>query len=310
MGMNELSTLFYLDDNYKSYLPDTMPEKMSLIYLIDGFGEAGDVANVVSETMLSTLKHEFIGEFIMDDLVNYRDRRPKIIYTNNSLRNFSAPSLELYLVFDDAGIPFYLLTGQEPDFKWEQFCEVVIDLVDLLNIDHVTWLHSIPMPVPHTRPVGSYIHGNANLEVSDKAGARWSPTVVVPSSAAHLLELRLTEASVKVTGFALHVPHYIAENAYTPAAVSGFDILSSVTGLMFNTDRLRDRARDMEQQINEQINESDEISRVVQALEDNYDKLSDDGQIHSFHYLSEETLPSADEIIAELERYLDHRDKD
>lgn len=313
MSMNEISTLFYLDDTYKSHLPTNLPNNISFIYLMNGFGEAGEVSSIVSDTILNTLKHKFIGEFLMDDLVHYRARRPKIIYTDNSLKDFNAPTLELYLVFDDAGTPFYLLTGQEPDFKWEQFCEAVIDLIGLLSITQVTWLHSIPMPVPHSRPVGSYAHGNFGIYNSEKIKSKkkdWSPTVVVPSSAAHLLELRLTEAKIKVAGFALHVPQYVAENAYIPAAVSGFEILSSVTGLMFNTDKLRDEARYMKNQITEQMGESEEVRKVVQALEANYKKLNADQQINSLHYLSEENLPSAEEITAELERYIEYRERD
>ncbi|MFT4245953.1 MAG: PAC2 family protein [Micrococcaceae bacterium] len=309
MDMDGMNSLFYLDDSYKKHLPQQMPDQVTLIYLISGFGDAGEVSDVVSKTILGTLEHHFIGEFIMDDLVNYRAKRPRMVFSNNKLRDFQAPALELYLVFDDAGVPFYLLAGQEPDFRWEQFCETVIDIVETLDIDQVNWLHSIPMPVPHTRPAGMYLHGNYDMDEKAKED-KWSPTIIVPSSAAHLLELRLGEAGIKVGGFAMQVPHYIAENAYTPAAVSAFEILSSMTSLMFNTDDLRDRSRDMEFQINKQVEESEEIKRVVEALEENYDKISDDDQFHPIHLLSEETLPTAEEITEELERYMENKRSD
>jgi hypothetical protein len=80
-----------------------------------------------------------------------------------------------------------------------------------LGAELVLGFHGIPMGVPHTRPLGVTAHGT-RPELS--AGSR--PIVdrlQVPGSAASLLELRLGEENRAAGGFAVHVPHYLAQAA-------------------------------------------------------------------------------------------------
>ena len=63
-----------------------------------------------------------------------------------------------------------------------------------------------------------------------------------PASAGHLLEYRLGQQGHDAMGFAVHVPHYLAQTDYPEAAELLLTSLSTATGLLLATDDLRESA--------------------------------------------------------------------
>src|SRR5262249_58822259 len=102
------------------------------------------------------------------------------------------------------------------DHVWEGFTSAVRRLSAKLGVRLSVSFHGIPMGVPHTRPLGVTAHAT-----QPDLTEGYRPLVdrlQVPGSAAGLLELRLGEADRAALGFALHVPHYLAQAAYPAAA--------------------------------------------------------------------------------------------
>jgi len=59
-----------------------------------------------------------IARFDVDDLIDYRARRPPMTFDTDHWQDYAAPELAVHLVHDAAGTPFLLLTGPEPDRRW------------------------------------------------------------------------------------------------------------------------------------------------------------------------------------------------
>ena len=104
------------------------------------------------------LPHEVIARFDADSLVDYRGHRPRMTFSGDHYEDFAAPEIALYALEDDAGVPFLLLHGAEPDYAWERFVAAVPQLIERLGVTTVVALQAIPMPVPHTRPVTVTAH--------------------------------------------------------------------------------------------------------------------------------------------------------
>jgi len=254
-------TLYIRDD---ALFSSTELRGLNLVMGFTGFADAGHVVRQITAELLDTLDAQMIAEFDADQLIDYRSRRPQISFVEDHLQDYQAPSLALYRLVDGLGSPFLLLAGFEPDLQWERFARAVVGLVEELDVNLVTWIHSIPMPVPHTRPVGVTVHGN-RPELIEGISV-WKPTVEVPAAVGHILELRLTEAGRNIAGYVIHVPHYLAEAEYPTAAVAGLEYLGAATSLMLPTDRLREAGRDVGRQIAEQIEASEEVQQVVSRL--------------------------------------------
>ena len=286
--------------------PDVVvPAGLPLVAGLTGFADAGGAVAQTSEYLLSTLDTTVVATFDADELLDYRARRPIIMFEGDHLTDYRPPRLSLDLARDEIGQQFLLLTGFEPDFQWERFSAAVLGLIDRFEVGSTTWINSIPMPVPHTRPIGVTVSGNRSDLI--EAMSVWRPTTQVPANALHLVEYRLQELDHPTTGFVLLVPHYLADSEYPTAAVAALEAVSASTGRIFPTDVLREQGREFTARIDEQVAENGELAKLVHTLEERHDSYMEGTTLRSPLTDEDGEVPSADEIAAELEKFLAFR---
>ncbi|WP_166871682.1 MULTISPECIES: PAC2 family protein [unclassified Salinibacterium] len=285
-----------------------VPVGLHLVAGLTGFADAGSAVTQFSEYLLDTLKHEIVASFDVDALLDYRSRRPSIFFDQDHLSDYRPAKLRLYLMKDELGSSFLLLTGFEPDFQWERFTAAVLQLIDRYQVKTTTWVHSIPMPVPHTRPIGVTVSGN-RMELIDSLSI-WKPQTLVPANALHLIEYRLQNLDHPTVGFVLLVPHYLADTEYPLAALTALDSIGAATGLIFPTDHLREDGREFVAKIDEQVEGNPELARLVHTLEVRHDSYMEDNPMRSPLTDEDGELPTADAIAAELEKFLAGRRDD
>ncbi|GGF24070.1 proteasome assembly chaperone family protein [Subtercola lobariae] len=281
---------------------DQIPDGLPLVAALTGFTDAGGAVSQFGEYVLDTLNNRVVAEFDTDTLLDYRARRPIIYFDQDHLTDYQPQTLRLYLVNDELGQQFLLLHGFEPDFRWEQFTAAVLQLIDRFQVKTTTWVHAIPMPVPHTRSVGVTVSGN-RVELTD-AMSVWRPHTQVPSNVLHLVEYRLQQLGHPVTGFVLLIPHYLADTEYPSAAVTALECISAATGLIFPTDKLREENREFLTKIDQQVSSNAELEKLVGTLEERHDSYMENAGLRSPLTDEDGELPSADEIAAELENFL------
>ena len=286
--------------------PDaSTPPEPVLVMVLDGFVDAGAAARLAADSLLAAGPGERVVRFDVDQLVDYRSRRPPLRFETDRWTSYSAPELDVVALTDIAGTGYLLLTGPEPDTQWERFAAAVEQLVAHLGVRLVVNMTGIPMAVPHTRPIGVTVHGTSP-ELTEGHEALFA-NAEVPGSAVALTEYRLGEAGHAAMGFAVHVPHYLARAEYPQAARVLVDHLAVATGLYLSTEALTAAAERADREIAEQVAGSDEVAQVVAALERQYDTVVSGGTEQSGAGLGGE-LPSADELAAEVERFLADRD--
>ncbi|MEY4275579.1 MAG: hypothetical protein RIS26_42 [Actinomycetota bacterium] len=281
-----------------------IPAGLKLIGSLNGFTDAGQVSEQMTANILNRLDAQLVIEFDNDELLDYRARRPSMFFEKDHLSSYEPPLLGIYLVRDEAGIPFLFLHGYEPDFRWEAFASAIEEIVDEFAISEFIWVHSIPFPVPHTRPVGITVSGNRKDLVARYS--EWRPETQVPGNVVHLLEYRLTEAELPVAGFVLLVPHYLNDSDYPTAAVTGFELLTAATGLVFPTDQLREDGVKFHERLAKKVEENEELAKLVSNLEQGYQ--SERATTFGAQIVTpRQEEPNAEEIAAELEDYLANR---
>lgn len=280
---------------------------LNMLMSFTGFSDAGHVSAQVSAELLEELTAEPVAIFDVDQLIDYRSRRPRITFAEDHLEDYQQPRLVLYRLVDALGQPFLYLCGNEPDLQWERLVLAVLELVRRFDVNLVSWVHAIPMPVPHTRPIGATVHGN-RPDLIEGISA-WKNTVEIPASIGQLMELRLTEAGRNVVGYAIHVPHYLSDAEYPPSAVAALEYLGAASTLMLPSERLREAGRAVERQVAEQVEASADVQAVVRNLEKQYDQFSDGLTRRSLLAGENDELPDADELGAAVEAYLARRDE-
>ncbi|HVE74313.1 MAG TPA: PAC2 family protein [Mycobacteriales bacterium] len=272
-----------------------------LLVSLTGFIDAGGGGRLVKEHLLTSFENSLVATFDVDQVFDYRARRPSMLFIQDHWESYDDPGLALHAIRDTAGTGFLLLEGAEPDVQWERFISAVTSLVERFGVRLTVGVHGIPMAVPHTRPVGITAHGTRPELTSGHQA--WIDTVQVPGSAQNLLELRLGQAGHDAVGFAAHVPHYVADATFPAGAIALLEAVSAATGLQLAAALLADADRDTRAALDQQVAASEEIGSVVTTLESQYDAfvaardrglLAPEGQ----------PLPTGDELGAELERFL------
>ncbi len=279
-----------------------------LLHHFDGFMDAGAAGSTLVEHLLAVHEHRVVARFDVDALIDYRARRPAMTYATDRWEDYDAPELVVHLLHDSIGTPFLLMTGPEPDRRWEAVAAAVRALVERWGVRLTVGFHGIPMGVPHTRKLSVISHATRPELITERSPFS---RVQVPGNLSALLELRLGQAGHDAMGFAAYVPHYLAQGIYPGAALGLLESVMLSTGLVVNAGRLVEAAKRTDAEIARQVAESAEVAQVVEALERQYDSFTQASQSSENLLISEgEDVPSADELAAELERFLAEQQRD
>jgi proteasome assembly chaperone (PAC2) family protein len=283
-----------------------------MLHYLEGFIDAGGAGRLLADHLLRNFSGETVARFDTDRLLDYRSRRPLMTYDNSHWESYEAPELALHLLRDTGGRPFLLLTGPEPDHEWKLFTDAVLGISARLGTGVAISFLGIPAGMPHTRPLGVIAHATRDDLISGHQ--RLLNRIQLPGSAAALLELRLGQEGRDAMGFAVQVPHYLAQAVYPAGALTLLGSVTAATGLELPDAELREASERTNEAIHRQVAESEEVAELVRALEQQYDTAAEtlaaqggpgvdtDG---AAGLLSEgEPMPTADEIAAQFERFL------
>lgn len=275
-----------------------------LLHHFDGFMDAGSAGSTLVDHLLEVYEHRVVARFDVDELIDYRSRRPMMTYATDRWEDYDAPELVVYLLHDAIGTPFLLMAGPEPDRRWEAVTAAVRALVERWGVRLTVGFHGIPMGVPHTRKLSVISHATRPELIIEKSPFN---RVQVPGNLSALLELRLGQAGHDAMGFAAYVPHYLAQGSYPTAALGLLDAVTKSTGLAIPDTALRRAAERTDADIARQVAESPEVAEVVEALERQYDAFMTS---ENLLIPDDEQMPTADELGEELERFLAEQQRD
>lgn len=276
-----------------------------LIVALKGAVDAGHLTEIISQHLLNREDSKRVVTFDHDRLIDYQAKRPMLTFDTARWVDYARPEIGLELLTDAEGTEFLLLHGQEPDRYWEGFVSAVVDIINDYNVSLVVSVAGIPMGVPHTRPNGAILHATRDgLIDEDRA---WAGTMQVPATVANLIQFTLAQFERDAIGIAVHVPHYLAQSQYTPAAISGLAKVEALTGLDLATSGLSAAADEALSEIERQAGKSQEISEMITALENQYDAFMAAHPDESL--LAHVTrIPTAEELGAKFEEFLSEYD--
>jgi predicted ATP-grasp superfamily ATP-dependent carboligase len=272
-----------------------------LVVVMDGWIDAGLGAGAALETIIGSRSAELVATFDADSLLDHRARRPTMHLVDGIQTGLSWPTIELRATADADDNDVLVLLGAEPDHAWRAFSDAVVTLAMSMGARMIVGLGAYPAPVPHTRPT-RVVSTTGSRELADRAGFVQG-RVDVPAGVQAAIEEHAHSLGVPSLGLWAQVPHYASAMPYPAAGAALLDALPLVAGIRFDSAGLRDDAVAARSRLDELIADSSEHQQLVQQLEQQTDAAT--GPIGQ---PGGEPLPSGDELVAELERFL--RDQD
>lgn len=268
-----------------------------LLHLFDGYIDAGSVTHGLSQYLLEVCPHQVLVEFDLDQVHDYRSRRPQMVFDTDHWASMTDYTLVIHRLLDAVGKPFLLFTGPEPDSQWQRLSAATLGIAERLGVSKLISASGVPMTVPHTRPTLVTAHSTDPESVT--GNPMWIDRVQLPGSFSHMLEFRAGEAGLLGEGYVAHVPHYLAQASFPKAIEAVLARVAQSAGLILPLELLQERVQANLASIAAETEEDNEFPAVVQAMEEQYDRLSQSGAA---------SMPSAAEIGAAVEQFLAEQD--
>jgi len=274
-------TLFSLTD------PGNLIEPIAVV-AFDGWVDAGSAATAAAALLAEG--SDVIATFQGDLLFDYRARRPTLEIVDGRPSLLSWPELTMRRA-RIAERDLLIVAGPEPDYRWRELAADMADLAERLGVVEWISLGAIPAAVPHTRPIP--VMGTESVPGLLRGGVQPGPAGVlrVPSAASSVIDHALAASGIAALGYYAQVPHYVS-GPYPPAAVA----LLRAVGRHLDTDidsgSLDDEARQLRTSLDAAAALDDQTRTYVERLEAMVD---------------EARLPSGDELISDIERFLRDR---
>jgi predicted ATP-grasp superfamily ATP-dependent carboligase len=276
-------------------------DDLVLVVALHGFLDAGNGGALAVQHLERRGLGPVVATFDVDAFHDYRARRPAISFVEDRYESYDAPRLVVRVQHDHLGQPFLLLSGPEPDNRWEGFVDAVRAVIDRFSVRLVVSMGSVPMAVPHSRPLAVTQH--ANRRALMERTNHWRGELRIPSSAQSLLEVRLGESGHDMTGYVAHVPHYLAQFDHPDAARVLLEGVEDSTGLSFDLDDLKLAAERRVAEVAEYLEENADVAELVAGLEQQYDafqRAEEQGGLLA----PNEPIPTGDELGEQFEQFL------
>jgi hypothetical protein len=256
-----------------------------MIVALDAWVDAGSAAT--SAAALLTEHAAPIAGIEADTLYDYRSRRPTLHIEDGRLASLDWPQLQImHRRFEKRDA--LVLTGPEPDYRWQELANELAMLAQDLGVSEWLTLGAIPAAVPHTRRVPVLgIESQAGLL---RGGIEPGPigSMQVPAAAVSVIDMTVAEAGIPTLGYFAQVPHYISGD-YPAAAVALVRAVERHIGDSLTTAVLELEARSLASRLDAAATADDSTKSYIARLEQMVD---------------EARLPSGDELIGEIERFL------
>ncbi len=257
----------------------------TMIVALDGWVDAGSAATVAATRIAG--EGPVVATFDADLLFDYRSRRPTLEIKDGRPSLLTWPELLIRRArIGDRDL--LVLAGAEPDFRWRELSDDLVDLAMRLGVAEWISLGSIPAAVPHTRPVP--VLGTASRPGLLRADVHPGPEGLlrVPAAALSVIDMAVSRAGLPTVGYFAQVPHYVS-GEYPAAAVELLRGVSLHLGEEIPPGDLAEEAWQIRMRLDAATAVDDTTRNYVERLESMVD---------------EARRPSGDDLISEIERFL------
>jgi proteasome assembly chaperone (PAC2) family protein len=268
-----------------------------LVVSLEGWVDAGLGATTAVAALLGQGNSEPLVTFNGEHFLDQRARRPVARIVNGVMSELTWPRTVVRQGKDAEGRDMLFLVGPEPDFHWRSFTDAVVGLARSWRVRLVVGLGAFPAPAPHTRPVRLAATAPAeSAHLIEQVGIVQGE-LEVPAGVLAALELAFGAIGTPAVSLWARVPHYVAAMPFPEASAALVEGLAGVGDLTLDSSALRRAADSSRRQVDQLISDNEEHQAMVRKLEETIDASEGNA-------MGVESVPSGDEIAAELERYL------
>ncbi|HEX9681953.1 MAG TPA: PAC2 family protein [Acidimicrobiales bacterium] len=264
-----------------------------VITAFEGWNDAGDAATMAIRHLRDTWGLEKCGAIEAEEFYDFTTNRPHVRRREGRGREIRWPRNWWYSGSVPEGPDVIVLLGTEPALRWRTFCAEVVNTAQQHSATMVVSLGALLADVPHHVPTpvvgAAYDDG-----VIDRLGLDHS-NYEGPTGIVGVLHDACATAGIASASLWAAVPTYVPGAPSPKAALALIDRLADLLELSIERDSLVVGALAYEQQISELVDDDEELAEYVNEL------------IAEHEDRGPGTMPSGNELIADIERFLRDR---
>jgi proteasome assembly chaperone (PAC2) family protein len=264
-----------------------------MIAAFEGWNDAGEAATGVVDHLLDEWDAVLIGEIEPDDYYDYQVNRPTVAFNEDDERVITWPTTRMYVARPlGSERDLLLVRGIEPNLKWRQYCDELLDLADQVGASLIVTIGALLADTPHTRPVplSGHVSGHDMDETFGVERSKYEG----PTGITGVFTDAADRRDIPCASLWAAVPHYVAQPPCPKATLALLGRLEDMLDVSISVAELEEQARAWEETVDELAREDGEIAEYVESLERARDS-------------SDLPEASGEAIAREFERYLKRR---
>jgi hypothetical protein len=256
-----------------------------LVGAFDGWIDAGSAASGAADRLAEG--SDRIASVDADAVFDYRSRRPVLDVIDGTLTELDWPEISISRR-TEGGRDLLVLRGPEPDFRWRELAEQVMETAVRLGVVQWVSLGAIPAAVPHTRAV--HVFGTASKDGLLHEDVEQGPQGLlrVPAAALSVVEMAVASAGIPTVGFYAQVPHYVG-GSFAAGTIGLLEQLGRHVGVDLPLGALPEEALAQRQRLDAAVGGDEDAREYLERLET---------------IAGDDAVPSGDELASEIERFL------
>ncbi len=262
-----------------------------------GWNDAASAASTAIASIGEQRGATRIGAVDPEEFYDFQVTRP-IIDLTGPAHTLSWPEVEIMAArCPDADHDLILVLGGEPSMRWPTFCRLLLDAVQALGARRFVTLGALLADVPHTRDVTLTVMATQD-GLAEGMDTR-PPTYRGPTGIVGVLHVLAAERGMEAVSLWAPTSHYAAGVVNHKAELALVEGVGRVTGVTLDTTDIRSNAREFEEQVDQVVAGDPRLQQLVEQLE----QAAEEEEAG----MGDQELPSGDELVAELERFLRER---
>ncbi|MBN1528730.1 MAG: PAC2 family protein [Thermoleophilaceae bacterium] len=270
-----------------------------MVCALRGWNDAGEAASAAVSFINDRFESNEVARLDPEEFYDFTAVRPTVRLTEGMTREIDWP-LNTVCTAPVPGAEGDLVTfrGVEPSLRWRRFTENVVSVARELNVRKVITIGALLADVPHTRPVS--ITGIASDDGLLRRLGYDRTSYEGPTGIVGVLHHAFAEAGLPSASLWASVPHYVAAAPNPKVALALVRAFEGAAGVVVDASELEEAAADYERQVTAAVASDPEVKAFVERLESAVDEVEADSD-------SEQSLPSADAIASDFQRFLRQR---
>ncbi|MCR1782846.1 PAC2 family protein [Nocardioides carbamazepini] len=274
---------------------ETIPELVRpvVIAAFEGWNDAAESATAVVDHLMKVWDAKVVAAIDPEEYYDFQVNRPTVGIDDSGFRKLTWPSTHIAVASPpDLDRDVILVRGIEPNMRWRQFTDEILETIDELGAELFVTLGALLSDSPHTRPIP--VSGSTTeADLMDRLVLEQS-TYEGPTGIVGVLQDACARIDIPAVSYWAAVPHYVAQPPCPKATLALLTRLEDLLEIPMPLGELPDEARAWERGVDELAEEDEDIAEYVRSLEESRDTAD---------------LPEAsgEAIAREFERYLKRR---